>query len=316
MVEDNNKLRDFLNITSWHKAGYTGKNIKVASGERLSNDSSVHSWKTAATLLEVAPEAQVIELPWEGIYNDNFGLNITSGIKTEKVAVWWGSFSSNAKLRENSQKHFLEVSKICPLIMSGGNKNSQKEVSTIINYPFIIGINACSLMVDNRLFSAYYNFSSDFIDYCSLDGWWLSSGTRFVGTSAAAPAFAGMAALVQQMALEQLDRFLSTEEIKKFFDKCVIKIDDGKTTGKGCPILPNPIDLDLKSFIGIEGEKEMKYYHNLEEIPYWAKPIIAEYIEKGVLKGDEFGDLNLSEDLLRLLVILKRIFELKEELSE
>ena len=44
----------------------------------------------------------------------------------------------------------------------------------------------------------------------------------------------------------------------------------------------------------------------LSEIPDWGRPTIAKLIEKGALKGDGSG-LNLSEDMLRLLVINDRM---------
>lgn len=46
-------------------------------------------------------------------------------------------------------------------------------------------------------------------------------------------------------------------------------------------------------------------YQTLEEIPAWGRPAIRAMTESGVLQGTEKG-LNLSEDLLRTLVILDR----------
>ena len=51
-------------------------------------------------------------------------------------------------------------------------------------------------------------------------------------------------------------------------------------------------------------EKEMRY-NKLEEIPEWGKATISKLIEKEILKGNEKG-LDLSDDMLRMLVILDR----------
>ena len=82
-------------------------------------------------------------------------------------------------------------------MIAGGNKNSQSEGARVIESPSIWGVNACMCMVDGRINPAYYNFSSNYIDFCAPEGWTLPTGGRFTGTSAATPALAGMAALVQ-----------------------------------------------------------------------------------------------------------------------
>ena len=41
-------------------------------------------------------------------------------------------------------------------------------------------------------------------------------------------------------------------------------------------------------------------------MPDWAKPTISKLYDKGYLKGDEEGNLNLDMNMLRILVILDR----------
>lgn len=249
MVKDNDRLRNFLGITAWHAAGYTGRGVTAASGERLSTDTSEHSWQTAATFAEVAPDAELIGLPWAGVGNDDFGLRITEGIAEHGVSVWWASIASGIRLTEAAEARFAEAAKHCPLFMAGGNKNSQREVSRSIASPSLCGVNACTLMADGRVMPAFYNFSSEHIGFCAPDGWWLPSGTRFVGTSAAAPALAGMAALVQQLALEQVGRVLSAEEMHAFFAECAQQVGTISTCGAGCPILPPPETVKLMKYL-------------------------------------------------------------------
>lgn len=54
----------------------------------------------------------------------------------------------------------------------------------------------------------------------------------------------------------------------------------------------------------LEREGEMRY-NTIEELPKYAKETITKLCDKGILKGTGNG-LNLSEDMIRLLVILDR----------
>lgn len=55
-----------------------------------------------------------------------------------------------------------------------------------------------------------------------------------------------------------------------------------------------------------ESEENEVRYNKVAELPEWAKPTIQKLMTKGLLKGDEKGNLNLSEDMVRMLVILDR----------
>lgn len=50
-------------------------------------------------------------------------------------------------------------------------------------------------------------------------------------------------------------------------------------------------------------------YNEVSEMPVWARPEIQELIDSGALRGDENGNLNLSEDMMRCLIISKRYTE-------
>ena len=52
-------------------------------------------------------------------------------------------------------------------------------------------------------------------------------------------------------------------------------------------------------------ENPMIYNYIDENMPDWARPTIQKLVDKGILKGEENG-LNLTEDLLRMLVINDR----------
>lgn len=47
-------------------------------------------------------------------------------------------------------------------------------------------------------------------------------------------------------------------------------------------------------------------YQKLENVPEWAKPTVQKLVNRDILNGDEKGNLNLSCDMTRMLVILDR----------
>lgn len=59
-----------------------------------------------------------------------------------------------------------------------------------------------------------------------------------------------------------------------------------------------------------EKEKEMVYYKNLSDVPEWYKRAVEKCMDKNALQGDKKGDLNISEDLCRILTIFDRLGKL------
>lgn len=55
----------------------------------------------------------------------------------------------------------------------------------------------------------------------------------------------------------------------------------------------------------LEEENTMRY-NKIEEMPKWAQPEIQELVDANALRGDEKGNLNLTEDMIRMLIINKR----------
>lgn len=56
-----------------------------------------------------------------------------------------------------------------------------------------------------------------------------------------------------------------------------------------------------------EPEEEEIMYNTIEEVPEYAKPTIQKLMDKGALQGKANGDLALSEDMIRILVIHDRM---------
>ena len=77
-------------------------------------------------------------------------------------------------------------------------------------------------------------------------------------------------------------------------------------TGKHCPAyFMNPSAWESFKDRLKEGET-VKVYNTIKEIPDWALPTVKKLIAHGSLKGNSKGELNLSYDMLRLLVINDR----------
>lgn len=87
-----------------------------------------------------------------------------------------------------------------------------------------------------------------------------------------------------------------------------------QTTGK--PLKPEeafflPDDIKViddggLAFKKAESEDDVKRYDKLSEVPAWAKPTIKKLMDKGIVKGDLKGNLDLSDDMIRILVMNDR----------
>jgi len=83
-------------------------------------------------------------------------------------------------------------------------------------------------------------------------------------------------------------------------------------TGKLCPepFVKNQVQwLDFKKRLSEqkEGGADMLYNYMDENMPDWAKPTIQKLIDKGALKGNEKGELMLTDVMLRIFVANDRM---------
>lgn len=74
-----------------------------------------------------------------------------------------------------------------------------------------------------------------------------------------------------------------------------IPVNDRRIRGFVCP-----------RYDSLEKEETMERYHKLEEVPGYARETIRKLTEDGSLRGITEDDLGLSEELIRILVILDR----------
>lgn len=73
------------------------------------------------------------------------------------------------------------------------------------------------------------------------------------------------------------------------------------------------IDKSLSNLYRIvQGIKERNpVYKTIADVPDWGKGTVQKLIDSGVMHGDENGDINVSEDMLRGMVIMGRMLEKK-----
>ena len=164
-----------------------------------------------------------------------------------------------------------------------------------------------------------FSSAGEEVDFASLDNlratW---DNKRHTGTSFSAPVFAGMIGLVQDFFISKTGRQLSYENLLQFIkDNCIDVDEEGKDTKSGYRlfILLDRNSISISKYTDVKGEnktmseenKNTKTYKTLECIPAWGKSTIEKLINKNALKGDENGNLNISNDLLRTLVIHDRL---------
>lgn len=77
-------------------------------------------------------------------------------------------------------------------------------------------------------------------------------------------------------------------------------------THKKCPA---PFVDDAEAWAGFKKALEaddMKQYQTLDDAPEWARPTLKKLMNDGSLAGDGNGNINVSEDFCRIMVVLDR----------
>lgn len=315
----------YLGILDFWRQGYKGQGITIASHEKIIEnvfddvfclnygeaDSKYtrHGTLVMDYIRQVAPEATKLS-----ICSDD---KIKSG-KIESEALDYlikhtpdilttsnhGGFIN----REICIPYYKEIyDKGCFLVCSAGNK--QEEINKLASGDLWKAIGACDFKDGNPVRKKTYvaGEEMDFMSLHDLKAVW--NATDNEGTSFSTPLFAAMLVLVQCYFLINIGRKLNHNELMNFIkDNCLDLEDKGKddNTGYGLFILPKPWEIDINKYL-VEEEEKMSRYNTLEEVPEWGKATIEKLINLEVLKGDENGNLNLSFDLLRTLVIHDRL---------
>ena len=105
--------------------------------------------------------------------------------------------------------------------------------------------------------------------------------------------------------------FLDNSVWEKFKLQVMNGSDDEMTEAEKAKM--KAIDDSLSNLYGIvQGMKERNpVYKTIDDVPDWGKGTVQKLVDSGVMRGDENGDINVSGDMLRGMVIMGRMLEKK-----
>ena len=263
---------DFLGITEWHKAGYTGKGIKILSDEKVCEkvhpdvispagfkSKRGHGDDVMSHIKLVAPDATFIAYPFSGTFGtDSYKCNSAEYIKSEGVHVFTtsslGSYPNGGK-----QKAIQDcIDAGCIFFAAAGNEG-EKGLLGEPKYEGYLAIGG----VKPR-FTGEYKWNDPIYDWNSLyktnsssvgeelDYVTIAEILGVSGTSFCAPVFAGMVGLVQQFFLEKAGRTLTRSEMVCFIDDNLLDVDiEGFDirTGHGVFRLPKPETIKISDYV-------------------------------------------------------------------
>ncbi len=286
----NKKEFDLSGITTWHKAGYTGKNIRIANLEGtdpslwffngkitdpFNNVSGVgrnyHGHQTADILHQVAPDADIYILSNSGRYGSGTaeGKFIEESIpfmESEGIHLVNASLGgiNNRILNERikqAQSHGVTF------VTSAGNE-AEKGAGGYARSGVWIAVGAVRLSGKGEILRAGYSSIDEEVDFVQFSNLYVHDARRgyedrtfpVTGTSFSSPMLCGMLALVQQYFLEKVGRTLKQNELYKFMQDNSIDLEteghDHKT-GHGLFVLPDPDEIDVCKYIRKEEEPQL-----------------------------------------------------------
>lgn len=274
---------DFLGITDWHKAGYTGKGIKILSDEKVCE--KVHSDVISPAGFKskrghgddvmlhiklVAPDAELISYPFTGTFGtDSYKCNSAEYIKSEGVHVFTtsqlGSYPNGG--RQKAIQDCIEAG--CIFFAAAGNIDEKglRGESRYEGYLAIGGVKPRYKNGEydwNDLYKVNYSSVGLELDYVTI-----AETLGATGTSFCAPVFAAMVGLVQQFFIEKIGRQLTRNEMEQFIDSNLVDTDiEGFDirTGHGLFRLPKPETIKISDYVTDIDVGEHIYYGGFPEV--------------------------------------------------
>ena len=94
-----------------------------------------------------------------------------------------------------------------------------------------------------------------------------------------------------------------------FKSKIINRSDDEMTEAEKAKV--KAIDDSLTNLYGIVRDMKERnpVYKTIADVPDWGKGTVQKLIDSGVMRGDENGEINVSGDMLRGMVIMERMVE-------
>ena len=294
-----------LGISAFHSLGYTGKNIKILSCERIienqfldvntpfGRDTSkkiTHGTVVMDYLSQVVPDAIKYSYPISGTFSStSYSSKQIDHILNNSIDI---VTTSQVGTPENAGK--MKALRDCIdnntfFCCSAGNDGSNGMYSEAQNDEWIsVGAihydNTLSLTKQQKI-----NYSSigEALDFMSLSNLENSYGGHSQGTSFSTPVFAGMVGLVQDFFIQNTGKKLTYDTLLQFIkDNCIDLGIEGKDTrtGYGLFILPDPKIIDINKYIEMGSIKVEKNYNTKIELTIDSKDA---YINNTLIKLDE-----------------------------
>lgn len=283
------KALDFLGITHWHNAGYTGKGTKIMSDEKVyqkapsgisqekwnkiicpkgyrdkKGETPWHGTSVMHHILLVAPDAECIAYPMSGSWSaKSYNSPCIEYILDNDVTVFTTSCLGD---KPNSGKEMAMQKCIdngCIFFAAAGNNGKIGNQESAIHgeaksekYLAIGGVKPS--------FTGKYDGDEPIYDWTDLtkvsyssegpelDYMTIAEIMGASGTSFCTPIFAGMIALVQQFFIKNASRKLKYDELIRFIDDNTVDLYEKGfdiKTGKGLFILPEIDNIDIQRYV-------------------------------------------------------------------
>lgn len=263
MNSKNDWIRDYLGITAWHKAGYTGSRGLTLSGEDFENaGSQAHPSKTYQAFREIAPGRKVEYCDLKNV--DDIA---ASGADSMYVSI---SYSTNDKAWQQAIDSKLGERQ--NVYVSAGNHRGEKE-NKAMSAQNVYGVGAARLYASEmykgvptpnatiNITTASYSAPSQNVDFGGVTDLYLDDDRTFGGTSCACPMLCGLVALVNDFFIAQTGRPLTREAMYRFLKDNARPQYEGtlgerdNDLGWGLPVLPAPETIDISKYCNITQPK-------------------------------------------------------------
>lgn len=300
MNSKNDWIRDYLGVTAWHKAGYTGSRGWTLTAEEIEGaGEESHAAKTLAVLHEIAPNRKVV---YGGLTSGDVDslvnlIEYTGADSMYASVSWYGG--NGAWRREIDSK----LPAYCSLFVSAGNHSTDRD-NPMMSAERVYGVGAVRLIASESRggvpvpdaeitpVEAGYTAASDHVDFAGVTDLYIGDNDRiFNGTSCACPVICGMAALVNDLAIARTGRPLDHDMLYRLLRDCARPINEpgvkGARMGWGLPILPPPEEIDIERYVRMETYK----YKDDSSINPAHKADVYRARELGLMSGhdDLFG---------------------------
>ena len=262
---------EYLGITKFWNVGYTGKNVRIMSNEKILKDyektdrwrnvicpvgyqsegGNSHGSSVMNILQDVCPDATYYAYPFSGSFNSNsYKCNCADYIIENDIHLFTTS-NIGGEVKGGKAKAMQDcIDNGCTFFTSAGNKDIKGILDESKSEKYItIGIVD---FVDGKLQWVKPSSIGEELDYVSL------AGAYDRWTSWMTPQFTGMCGLVQDFFIVNAGRALNREELIKFIDDNLIDVEEegfDNKTGHGLFVLPDPSSIDINKYIDKEGEK-------------------------------------------------------------